>query len=145
MNTPTQDTARRIPVFFYGSFMRPEILAKGGLILEGFEVARLPGFDIHVSPHASLSRSDQHCVYGIVVRATHAELARLYSMDGVGVFLPEAVVVETRDGKSLPVLCYIPPTRQHLPADRDYLGHLVRVARGYGFPEWYVYRLTNMP
>ena len=136
---------RRVAAFFYGSFMRREVLSRGGYELREFEVARLPGFDIHVSPRAGLSRSDRHSVYGILARLTHAELGRLYSMPGVDVFLPEAVLVETRDGKLQPALCYLPAVLDDKPADREYLGHLVRVAREYAFPEWYITRLAGMP
>lgn len=138
-------TVTRVAAFFYGSFMRREVLARGGHELREFEVARLPGFDIHISPHASLSRSDQYSVYGILVQLTHAELDRLYAMPGIGIFLPEAVLVQTRDGRHVPALCYIPPSREEKPADREYLGHLVRVGREYGFPEWYIDRLANQP
>ena len=53
-----------------------------------------------VPDHYAITRSDQHAIYGILVHATHAELQRLYTMDGVGVFLPEAVVVVTQTGMS---------------------------------------------
>ena len=77
------------------------------------------------------------------MQPTHQELDRLYSMDGVGVFLPEAVLVETQFGTLQPAMCYIPPSRGNKPADREYVGHLVTAAREYGFPEWYIARLEN--
>ncbi|SDP41341.1 Gamma-glutamyl cyclotransferase, AIG2-like [Rhodoferax sp. OV413] len=135
--------AQQVAVFFYGSFMRREVMAKGGFAPETIEVARLGGFDIHIDPHANISRSGQHAVYGVLVLATHADLQRLYSMDGIGVFLPQAVLVETEGGKLQPALCYIPPARGNQPADRGYLAHLVSAARGYGFPGWYVERLES--
>jgi hypothetical protein len=134
---------KRIAVFFYGSFMRREVMARGGFQPDRIEVARLNGFDIHIDPHANISRSDRHAVYGILVRATHEELGRMYSMDGVGVFLPEAVLVETRGGALQPALCYIPPARDSQPADRAYQERLVAVAREHGFPDWYVERLAG--
>lgn len=136
-------TAKRIPVFFYGSFMRREVMARGGFHPDQIEVARLNGFDISFCPHANISRSDQHSIYGILVRATHQELDRLYSMDGVGVFLPEAVLVETRLGTLQPAMCYIPPSLDDKPADREYVGRLAVAVREYGFPEWYVARLES--
>ena len=136
-------TLPRVAAFFYGSFIRMDILALGGLKPEKFEVARLSGFDIHIGPHASISRSDRHCVYGIVVQATHEELGRLYSMDWVGTFLPEAVLVETRDGKLEPALCYISPPQEKGPPDREYQARLVAAASEYGFPKWYIDRLES--
>lgn len=134
----------RIPVFFYGSFMRREVLMHGGFEPDAIEVARLNGFDISCCPHAYIGRSDQHAIYGILVRATHEELHRLYTMSGVGVFLPEAVVVETSAGRLHPAMCYIPPFREDKPADAEYVGHLVAAARGYGFPDWYIARLEAL-
>lgn len=134
--------ARRIAVFFYGSFIRREVMARGGLRPDRVEVARLSGFDIQISPHACITRSDQHSICGILVRATHEELQRLYSMDGVGLFLPEAVVTQT-DAGSVPALCYIPPAPGSQPADIDYLDRLVAAGREHGFPAWYLERLER--
>ncbi len=118
-------------------------MARGGLNPERFEVARLSGFEIHISPYAALTPSTQCSVYGVLVQATHEELAALYSMDGVGVFHPEAVVVETAGGKLTPALCYIPPSAGDGPADRDYLDRLVAAGREYGFPDWYLHHLNE--
>jgi len=138
-----QSAEKRIAVFFYGSFIRPEVMARGGLVPDRIEIARLGGFDIHVSPHACITRSDRHTIYGVLVAATHAELDRLYSMDGVGLFLPEAVLVETAAGAWRPALCYIPPVRDDKPADPEYLDALLEAARGHGFPAWYLERLES--
>ena len=135
--------AKRVAVFFYGSFMRRDVMARGGFHPERIEVARLSGFDIDFCPHACISRSDQHAICGILVQATHAELNSLYSMDGVGIFLPEAVLVHTDDGRMQPALCYIPPARGDQPADLEYLERLLATAREYGFPQWYLERLQS--
>src|SRR5580704_8946932 len=66
--------------FFYGSYMNFGVLREVEIVPESWCVARLDGFDIRIQPRANLIRSDQHCVYGIVVTATHAELTRLYAM-----------------------------------------------------------------
>jgi hypothetical protein len=141
--TSTNPRSRRVPVFFYGSFIRPDVMARGGLRPEHVEVARLSGFDIHISPHACITPSDQHSIYGVLVRASHDELGRLYSMDGVGVFLPEAVLVQTQSGAMVPALCYIPPAPDNKPADLDYLERLLAAARQHGFPGWYLQRLER--
>src|SRR5579872_5440877 len=74
----------KVWIFFYGSFINREVLARGGLALEKVEVARLWGYDIRVETLATLVRSDEHCVYGIVCQATHAELRGLYGQDWLG-------------------------------------------------------------
>ena len=134
---------RRIPVFFYGSFIRPDVMASAGFVPEHIEVVRLSGFDMRVCPHACIVRSSEHSIYGILVSATHEELHRLYHRDGVGVFLPQAVVVEMPTGSLMPAMCYIPPAAQDQPADADYLERLLVAAREHGFPEWYQKRLER--
>jgi hypothetical protein len=86
-------------VFFYGSFIDLDVLKREDVVVEQFEVARLSGFDVEIKPLANLVRSKQHCVYGIVATTTHLELRGLYSQGWVSSYLPEAVLVETLDGK----------------------------------------------
>jgi hypothetical protein len=136
-------TEKRIAAFFYGSFIRREVMALGGLHPVSIEVARLRGYDITFDPHANIFRSDQHSVCGIVVYPSHEELRKLYSRDGVGVFLPEAVMVETSDARLLPALCYMPPMRGTEPPDNAYVGHIIEAARQHGFPTWYMNHLER--
>jgi hypothetical protein len=130
-------------VFFYGSFINLDVLRQGGYAPEQYEVARLYGFDIRIEPLANLVRSEEHCVWGIVAAATHEELRRLYAQDWVGTYLPEPVLVQTRDGKWRAALCYLAPAREPQPATDDYLDRIVGPARAHGFPDWYVARLER--
>jgi AIG2-like family len=129
--------------FFYGSFINRDVLKQVGYVPERFEVAKLSGFDIRIQPLANLVRSDRHSVYGIVATATHEELHRLYSQDWVGIYLPEPVRVETRDGKWRAALCYVAPAPVPGPASNDYIDRIVGPAREYGFPDWYIARLES--
>ncbi len=136
----------KIWTFFYGSYMNFDVLKEVDFIPEHWEVAKLHGFDIRIQPRANLFRSEQHSVCGIVATATHSELARLYAhaQDVLGeVYLPEAVLVETLEGKWLPALCYICPKMETRPAANDYLDRIVKPAREFGFPDWYVTRLES--
>lgn len=129
--------------FFYGSFMNLDVLKQGGYVPERYEVARLSGFDIRIRPLATLVRSDQHCVYGIVASGTHQQLPRLYSQDWVGTYLPETVLVETLDGKWRAALCYIAPAGESRLATNDYIDRIVGPAKEYGFSAWYIARLES--
>jgi hypothetical protein len=132
-------------VFLNGSFINLDVLQGAGLAPDGVEVARLAGFDIVVGPLANLIRSDQHSVYGILVRATHAELARLYdyARDQLGgTYLPEAVLAETKEAWR-PALCYIAPEMEPGTPTSDYVDRIVVPAREHGFPAWYVARLEG--
>lgn len=99
-------TERQVSVFFYGSFINLDVLKQAGLELDGFRVAQLHAWDIHIGPLATLMPKANAVVYGTVVECTHAELDRLYSQDWVGGYLPEAVVVEV-DRAFLPALTYV--------------------------------------
>jgi Gamma-glutamyl cyclotransferase, AIG2-like len=139
-------TEPEVWTFFYGSYINFDVLKEVGLVPTQWEVARLSGYDIRIEPRANLIRADQHCVYGLVAAATHAELDRLYAhaKDILGeTYLPEAVLVETMDGRWRPALCYLAPAMAPRPAANDYTDRIAGPARKYGFPDWYVRRIES--
>jgi hypothetical protein len=129
--------------FFYGSFMNLDVLKEVNYVPEHYEVAKLNGFDIQIQPLATLVRSDQHCVYGIVAPGTHEQLSLLYAQDCVGNYLPEPVLVETLESKWRSAFCYIAAPNVARPATRDYIDRIVGPARDFGFPAWYIARLES--
>lgn len=134
----------KVWTFFYGSYINLDVLKEVELMPEQIEVARLGGFDIRIQPLANLIPSDRHCVYGILAQATHAELRRLYAhaLDVLGgVYLPEAVLTETLDGKQRAALCYIAHDMEARAASEDYVMRIVEPARRLNFPSWYIDRL----
>jgi hypothetical protein len=136
----------KVWVFFYGSYINFAVLREVGLVPGQWEVARLHGFDIRIRPRANLVPSEQHCVYGIVATASHAELDRLYAhaRDVLGeVYLPQAVLVQTLAGLWRPALCYLCPEMAPRQADNAYVERITGPARDLGFPEWYVARLES--
>jgi len=136
----------KIWTFFYGSYINLDVLREVDYVPEKWEVARLLGFDIFIRPRANLVRSKQHSVYGILAAGTHAELGRLYAhaKDVLGeIYLPEAVLAETLDGKWKPALCYICPSMEPRSATNEYIDRIVAPARQYGFPDWYIQRLES--
>jgi hypothetical protein len=136
----------KIWAFFYGSYINMDVLREVKYTPENWEVARLAGFDVCIRPRANVVRSDQHSVYGILATGTHAELGRLYAhaKDVLGeIYLPEAILAETLDGKWKPALCYVCPAMDPRPATNDYIDRIVTPARKYGFPDWYIQRLES--
>jgi hypothetical protein len=132
--------------FFYGSYMNRDVLRQVHYTPEHFEPARLDGFDIRISPRANLVRSDRDCVYGVLATATHAELARLYAhaQDVLGeLYLPEAVLAQTRAGTWRPALCYLCPSMEARPAAADYVDRILQPANALGFPGWYLERIES--
>jgi len=134
----------KVWVFFYGSYMNRDVLAEIGIKLEDLEVARLAGWHIQIHPRANVVRAETSSVHGILTRATHDELTRLYAhaKDVLGeVYLPEAVVVETRLGTWRPALCYVCPEMAPRPPDPAYVDRIVDAACEHGLPADYVARL----
>jgi len=139
-------TEPRVSVFFYGSYMNPDVLREVDLAPESLEVARLDGYDIRIAPRANLVPSSQHCVYGVLAAATHAELARLYAhaKDVLGeVYLPHPVLTQAVAGGWRPALCYIAPSMVPRRPDSQYVDRIVRPGRELGFPAWYIERLER--
>jgi len=136
----------KVAVFFYGSYMNPDVLSEVGLALDPFQTATLCGFDIRIGPLANLVRADGRCVYGILTVASHAQLTRLYAhaRDVLGgTNLPHPVVVETQHGHLTPALCYLAPALDPAPASSDYIDRIIKPARQHGFPDWYIARLDS--
>lgn len=140
----TKDGARPYSpwVFFYGSFINLDVLAGYDVAPVDVEVARLGGFDICIEPLATLIRHEDRYVYGILTRVTHAELDGLYGQEWVAAYRPEAVLVETLDGRLVPALCYIAPVVGGV-AESGYIDRIVTPARTLGFPEWYISRIEG--
>lgn len=135
-----------IRTFFYGSYINLDVLKEVDYVPREYEVACLPGFDITIRPLANLIRSDQHTAYGIVATGTHTELARLYNhAENIlgGRYLPEAVLVKVFSDRWLPALTYIAPELGGEYAKADYVDRIVKPAKGYGFPSWYIERLES--
>ena len=136
----------KVSVFFYGSYMNPDVLGEAGFTPDHFQTATLSGFDIRIQPLANLVRTDGGCVYGLLTVATHAQLTRLYAhaRDVLGgTYLPYPVVVETHDGHLTPALCYLAPSLEPAPPSNEYIDRIVKPARQHGFPDWYIERLES--
>jgi hypothetical protein len=132
--------------FFYGSYINFEVLKEVELVPPKWEVARIIGYEIIIAPRANLVKADGQIAYGIVALATHAELARLYAhaKDVLGeVYLPEAVLVQTLDGKWMPAMTYLCPEMEPQPAEDTYVARISEPAKRYCFPNWYIERIDS--
>lgn len=100
---------RKVWTFFYGSFANPQVLSNADVFPTDAQQGRLDGWDIVIEPRATLRPSDECCVYGILAKASHADLDKLYSKDwfGFGAYLPEAVNIAIGNARYVPAMCYI--------------------------------------
>ncbi len=138
------DNARKVNVFFYGSFINPDVLARVGYHPDRMDAARLNGFDIALRPSATLIPSDRDSVYGVLTTATHGQLDKLYGEDWVRAYQPEAVVVVTQDGAINAALCYIAWSATGAAPFDEYLDRIIQPARKLCFPDWYIERLERL-
>lgn len=138
--------SRKVCVFFYGTFMDPNILRKEGVIAEDVTPARLAGFELYIRPRVNLVHSRQSCAFGALARVTHDDLANIYSglkkRFGLSYF-PEAVLAETQNGMFQPALCYLASEMPEALADPAYVRELARCSRDLGFPDWYIAHIES--
>lgn len=125
--------------------MSPRVLRDGGLTREiaPLEVATLEGFDIALSPSATLVPSAKGVVYGVLAELTKEELDVLYSPDWLKNYKATSVKVKRRNGQEVVASCYIAPSHPNSPSKPDYVARLIETAKEYGFPSWYVERLRK--
>ena len=135
---------KKASVFFYGSYINFDVLKEVNIILENWEVAKLNGYDIVIRPRANLIKSEMHCVFGIITSLSHSDLEKLYThaKNVLGeLYLPEAVLLETKGNKWLPALCYICHDMQPRPAENDYINRIIKLAKKLGLPNIYIEKI----
>jgi hypothetical protein len=136
---PTDPT---VWVFFYGSYINPKVLAEVDIVPDPVDHAVLPGWELVIRPLANLVPSDRHVAHGVLTRATHRELDRLYTEHAQGVlggtYLPQAVLCRIATGDLRPALTYISRDMRPEPADPAYVRRILEPAGDYGFPDWYL-------
>ena len=130
-------------VFFYGSFINLNVLKEYDIEPDSVDVVTLKGFDISVAPLATLVPNAERSVFGILVRIPHEKLERLYGGDWVKAYVPEAVLVESSKGESVPALCWIAPVGEWEATKGSYLDKMVKAGRTHGFPDAYIDRLEE--
>jgi cation transport regulator ChaC len=137
---------KRVWVFFYGLFMDFKILSQRGLIANDWKVAELHGYDFEIASWGYLKRSRDHSVYGVIIPASHSELARLYDPATNGLpleYFPESIMVETPEGAWRPALCYVATDQPPGPVNMQYVESMVELARSFAFPRWYIEHLGS--
>lgn len=136
---------RKIQVFLYGSAINLDVLSKAGLKKRAFAPASLAGFDLVVQPVANLVENGDGVVFGILANFTHEEIATLTDNHTpsltAATYNPEPVIIRTRGGKIVPALTYLSVDLTPGFADSDYIDRILKPAKNYGFPRWYLERI----
>ena len=135
----TDETARRIDVFFYGLFMDDALLREKGMNPVNRRVASVDNFSLMIGERATLVPSPGRTVHGVLVSLTHSEVDALYSEASVSSYRPEAVSARVAGGSVAPALCFnlpvAPSTKDRNP---QYASKLRDLAARIGLPENYV-------
>ena len=137
---------KKVDVFFYGTFMNPNVLEDMGVKVDKVIPAKVDGFELSVRPRANLTPAQLSTAYGALTATTHNDLDKLYTSlrKSYGVnYLPEPVLVETLDGLLKPALCYIASEMREGQAPRELIEQLASCVRGLGLPEWYAQHVES--
>jgi len=140
--------ARRVSVFFYGTFMNPGVLAEYGIIAGDLLPAKVAGFELYIRPRVNLVPCERASVYGAIALVTHKDLEKIYSELEKRFdlrYLPEAVLAETLSGTPTvkAALCYITSQMTPDPAAPAYIKELAECVRALNFPESYALHIES--
>src|SRR5689334_24724759 len=103
--------------------MSPKVLRDSGLTreIQPLQVATLEGFDIAVSPSATLVPSTKGVVYGVIADLTQVELNLLYAPDWLKDYKPRSVTVKTSTQQEEAATCFIAPPNPNAPSKPEYV------------------------
>lgn len=128
--------------FFYGGYMNPEVLRGFGASPENCEAGYVDGLELTVGPLANLEEKEGARAYGLLARLSHDDLDKLYGGDTAAlqgaVYLPEAVLVHTKEGLAVPAMTYVCPALSGASPDPEYVAKLVIAAEGLRLPANYI-------
>lgn len=136
---------RKIQVFLYGSSINLDVLSKAGLKKRAFAPAMLLGFELTIQPVANLVENGDGVVFGILANFTHSEIETLVASHTPSLtdapYQVEPVIVRTRGGRTVPALTYLSADMAPGMADKAYISRILKPAKNYGFPSWYIERI----
>ena len=131
-------------VFFYGSFINRDVLARAGYVPKQIIPARLDGYRFVAETLANLEKQEAASTYGVLCPASESEITELYDQDWVrGAYFPRPVMVEDERGYQVMALCYIAARTPPGSPSADYLDLILAPAREYSFPSWYIERIES--
>jgi len=96
---------RLLDVFFYGLYMDEEILKSKDVNPRNKRAAIAPGYQLRVGKMATLLRDNNAQAFGMVYSLTHAEITALYEGSGLTAYVPESIVIQTKENQTISALC----------------------------------------
>ncbi len=138
----------KILYFAYGSNTDPEQMRERCPGAKMLPTAELPGYRwiINTDGYATVIPAPGETVYGVLWDLQVAHLAKLDLYEAVpqGLYWREEISVVTRDTQEVvPCLIYFARSQQEGRPVPDYMEHILRCARDFGFPESYIHQLAQ--
>ena len=96
---------RLLDVFFYGLYMDEEILKSKNVNPRNKRAAIAPGYQLRVGKMATLLRDNNAQAFGMVYSLTHDEITSLYEGSGLTEYVPESIVIQTKENQTISALC----------------------------------------
>lgn len=128
--------------FFYGGYMNPDTLRAYGTTPEDCEVGYVEGLELTIGPIANMAPKEGARAYGLLARLSHKDLDKLYGGDPAALkgsrYLPEAVLVQTANGSSVPAMTYLCSTLSGAVPEAQYVANLVKAAEVLNLPAAYI-------
>lgn len=129
---------RTLDVFFYGLFMDREALLAEGYHPGPSVMACLRDYRLQIGQRATLVPAEGQSAWGMVMALPASEIARLYSGASVSAYRPEAVLIETAEGKAIPALAYNLMNWEGGTPNRDYARKLAALAMRLSLPRAFI-------
>ncbi|MEM9152784.1 MAG: hypothetical protein AAGB19_20325 [Cyanobacteria bacterium P01_F01_bin.3] len=119
--------------------MSPDILTSKAVEPRDPRIGFAAGYRLRLGNMATLLRAEDAQAYGIVYSLTHEEIDRLYTQQGLDMYVSEAVLVTLDSGERAATLCknlLIPPEDNE--SNPDYEKKLVQCMRHLNVPTTHV-------
>jgi hypothetical protein len=104
-------------------------------------VAVVSGYRIEIEPWVNLVPHPMGCIFGVLMDATHEELASVYAKLAVP-YQPYPVLAQA-GSSPVPALTFIAGAMARAAPDPAHVEPLIESARELGFPAWYVDQIRS--
>ena len=139
----SDDSARRIDVFFYGLFMDEGLLKEKGANPQNRRLASVENFRLAIGARATLVPAAGDTVHGLLFSLTETEIESLYADPSVSEYRPEPVLAKLQNGEIVSALCFnLPEPPAATERNPQYAARLKDLAGRIGLPAAYVATIT---
>ena len=138
-------TNEQVDVFFYGSFMDPNVLLKYDLHPCGIKTASLTDYSIGFTPMATIFSSPRSVVWGVICGLPSSQLEQAYRVQPLSEYdyYAKKISISTVDGERHAAIVYLTDKPIGFIPERPYVENIIRIATEHKFPEEYLRLLQS--